>query len=97
MKDYLQDLIQHTHGLGVVELVKVVGSDKDTQITAIAEDKSVIVMGTFKNPLVDFMGTFGMPNLSKLKTILSFDEYDENSVINVTRGTSVDQIGRAHV
>mgnify|MGYP003339891924 FL=1 len=90
MKDYLQDLIQHTHGLGVVELVKVVGSDKDTQITAIAEDKSVIVMGTFKNPLVDFMGTFGMPNLSKLKTILSFDEYDENSVINVTRGTSVD-------
>lgn len=90
MKDYLQDLIQHTHGLGVVELVKITGSDKETQITAIAEDKSVVVMGSFKNPLADFVGTFGMPNLSKLKTILGFDEYDENATINVTRGTKDD-------
>ena len=67
MKDYLQDLIQHTHGLGVIELVKVVGTDKETQITAIAEDKSVIIMGSFKTPISDFIGTFGMPNLSKLK------------------------------
>lgn len=90
MKDYLQDLIQHTHGLGVIELVKIVGTDKETQITAIAEDKSVIVMGTFKNPVADFIGTFGMPNLSKLKTILGFDEYDDKATINVTRGTSID-------
>lgn len=84
MKDNLQDLIQHTFGLGVIELVKVVGTDKETQITAIAEDKSVIVSGTFKNPIIDFNGTFGMPNLSKLKTILGFDEYDDQAVINVT-------------
>jgi len=84
MKDNLQDLIQHTFGLGVIELVKVVGTDKETQISAIAEDKSVIVSGTFKNPIIDFNGTFGMPNLSKLKTILGFDEYDDQAVINVT-------------
>jgi hypothetical protein len=90
MKDYLQDLIQHTHGLGVIELVKIVGTDKETQITAIAEDKSVIVMGSFKDPISDFIGTFGMPNLSKLKTILSFDDYDEHAVINVVRGNKAD-------
>lgn len=90
MKDYLQDLIQHTHGLGVIELVKVVGTDKETQVTAIAEDKSVIVMGTFKNPIADFIGTFGMPNLSKLKTILGFDDYDENAKITVSRGNQAD-------
>lgn len=84
MKDNLQDLIQHTFGLGVIELVKIVGTDKETQISAIAEDKSVIVSGTFKNPIIDFKGTFGMPNLSKLKTILGFDEYDDQAVINVT-------------
>lgn len=84
MKDNLQDLIQHTFGLGVIELVKIVGTDKETQISAIAEDKSVIVSGTFKNPIIDFNGTFGMPNLSKLKTILGFDEYDDQAVINVT-------------
>lgn len=90
MKDYLQDLIQHTHGLGVIELVKIVGTDKETQITAIAEDKSVIVMGSFKNPIIDFDGTFGMPNLSKLKTILGFDDYDDKAVISVTRGNKDD-------
>lgn len=85
MKDYLQDLITHTHGLGVVDLIKVTGTDQETAINAIAEDKSVVVSGKFKNPSVDFVGTFGMPNLGKLKTILGFDEYDENAKITVTR------------
>lgn len=84
MKDNLQDLIQHTFGLGVVELVKVVGTDKQTNIFAIAEDKSVVVEGTFLNPNPEFIGTFGMPNLSKLKTILGFDDYDEHAKINTT-------------
>ncbi len=85
MKDNLQDLIQHTHGLGVIDLIKVVGTDQETQIAAIAEDKSVIVTGTFKTPIADFIGTFGMPNLGKLKTILGFDDYDDKATINVTR------------
>lgn len=85
MKDYLQDLIQHTHGLGDIDLVKIVGTDKETQIAAVAENKSVVIMGSFKNPVADFEGTFGMPNLGKLKTILGFDEYDEHATINVTR------------
>lgn len=85
MKDYLQDLIQHTHGLGCVDLIKVSGSATETNVTAIAEDKSVIVMGSFKNVIPDFAGVFGMPNLSKLKTILSFDDYDEHAKISVTK------------
>ena len=85
MKDNLQDLIQHTFGLGVIELVKVAGTDKQTVISAIAEDKSVIVEGTFNTPQAEFIGTFGMPNLGKLKTILGFDDYDEHAVINVAR------------
>lgn len=85
MKDNLLDLIQHTHGLGVIELIKVVGTDKETQISALSEDKSVVVMGVFNTPIADFIGTFGMPNLGKLKTILGFDDYDEHAVINVTR------------
>lgn len=85
MKDNLQDLIQYTHGLGVIELIKVVGTDKQTVVSAIAEDKSVVVEGTFNNPSADFIGTFGMPNLGKLKTILGFDDYDEHAKINVTQ------------
>jgi hypothetical protein len=84
MKDNLKDLIQHVQLEGV-DLIKVSGTDKETKVAATAEDKSVIVFGTFKNPISDFMGIFGMPNLGKLKTILSFDDYDDKSVINVTR------------
>lgn len=85
MKDYLLDLIQHTHGLGVIDLVKITGTKKTTEVAAIAEDKSVIVFGAFNTALPDFEGIFGMPNLGKLKTILGFEEYDEKAVISVSR------------
>ena len=85
MKDTLLDLISHTSGLGFIELIKVTGTDKETTINAIAENKSVIVSATFKNPHPEFMGVFGMPNLSKLKTILNFDDYDADAKINITR------------
>jgi len=84
MKDYLLDLIQHTYGLGVIELVKITGTKKSTELNAIAEDKSVIISGTFNTALPEFVGVFGMPNLGKLKTILSFDDYDDKAVISVT-------------
>jgi len=85
MKDNLQDLIQHTNGLGNVDLIKIVGTQTSTEMYAVSEDKSVLLFGNFKNPITEFEGTFGMPNLGKLKTILGFDEYDDSAIINVTR------------
>ena len=85
MKDYLKDLIDHTYGLGDIELIKVTGTATETTINAVAENKSVIVSAKFKAPIADFIGTFGMPNLGKLKTIIGFDEYDDTSIINVSR------------
>jgi len=85
MKDYLKDLIDHTLGLGTIELIKVTGTDTETAINAVAENKSVIISGIFKDPIADFIGVFRMPNLNKLKTIIGFDDYDEKSKINVIR------------
>lgn len=85
MKDYLLDLVEHTHDLGCIELVKIVGTEKDTQIRARAEDNSVVVEGEFKNPHPDFVGTFGMPNLNKLKTLLNLQEYREDAKLAVAR------------
>ena len=87
MKDTLKDLIDHTSALGFIELIKVTGTDTETTINAVAEDKSVLLSGTFKNPNPEFIGTFGMPNLGKLKTILSFDDYDADSKINMNHQT----------
>jgi hypothetical protein len=83
MKDYLQDIVQHTHGLGIIDLVKITGTDQETVIDAIAEDRSVIVQAKFKNPVPEFVGTFGMPNLGKLNTILNIPEYKENAKLSI--------------
>lgn len=83
MKDTLLDIVQYTHGLGCIELIKITGTATDTQISAVAEDKTVIINGTLKVAQPQFSGVFGLPNLNKLKTILSFSEYDETAVIRV--------------
>lgn len=83
MKDNLQDLIAHTAQLGFIDLLKVTGSSTETVFNAVAEDRTVIINGKFKVPETQFNGIFGMPNLNKLKTILSFEEYAENAVITL--------------
>ena len=82
MQDYLKDIVQHTQGLGI-ELVKITGTASETSVNSIAEDRSVILEAKFKNPVPEFVGTFGMPNLTKLKTILGIDEYREGAKLSI--------------
>jgi hypothetical protein len=84
MKDTLQNIIQYTAGLGSIDLIKITGTDASTAINAVAEDKSVIISGSLAMVDPRFNGTFGMPNLGKLKTILGFDDYDDTSKISIT-------------
>lgn len=85
MRDHLLDLVEHTYDLGCIDLVKITGTDQETAIFGIAEDRSVIVEGKFANPVADFMGVFGMPNLSKLKVLLNLGEYKEDAKLSITR------------
>lgn len=82
--DYLKDITQHTFQLGIIDVVKVTGTDADTTIDAMAEDRSVIVQAKTHNPIPDFIGQFGMPQLGKLNTILNIPEYKEDSKISIT-------------
>jgi hypothetical protein len=85
MRDHLLDLVEHTLKLGCIDLVKITGDDKSTVITGIAEDRNVVIEGTFAGPHADFVGTFGMPNLTKLNVLLNLQEYKENAKLSVTR------------
>ena len=85
MRDHLLDLVEHTHDLGVIDLVKITGTDKQTDISGVAEDRSVVVEGKFANPVADFIGNFGMPNLTKIKILLNLGEYKENAQLSLTR------------
>lgn len=85
MRDYLLDLVEHTFDLGCIDLVKIAGDDKATAITSLAENKTVVVQGQFHNVIQDFKGTFGMPNLGKLKILLNLPEYREDAVLGLNR------------
>jgi len=85
MRDHLLDLVQHTHDLGCIDLIKIIGDDATTVINGLAEDKSVVVEARFHNPVADFAGTFGMPNLTKLKILLNLQEYKENAKIALSK------------
>ena len=85
MKDHLLDLVEHTLKLGCIDLVKITGDDKSTVISGIAEDRSVVVEGAYHAPVAEFIGNFGMPNLSKLRILLGLSEYQEDAKLTITR------------
>ena len=84
MKDYLQDIVQHTHSLGIIDLVKITGTDSLTSIDAVSEERTAIVQAQFHNAVPEFVGTFGMPNLGKLNTILNIPEYKDDAKLSIT-------------
>jgi hypothetical protein len=88
MKDHLLDLVSHTYDLGCIDLVKIVGAESETTISGLAEDRSVVVEGQFAGPVAEFIGTFGMPNLSKLKILLNLQEYRENAKLSITKNNT---------
>jgi hypothetical protein len=85
MKDHLQDIVQNVHGLGNIDSAKITGTDTETVLSTISEDRSVIVQARFHNPVPEFIGTFGLPTLGKLKTILDIPEYREDATISIER------------
>ena len=85
MRDHLLDLVEHTYDLGCIDLVKITGDDKTTVIDGLAEDRSVVVQASFKQPVAEFAGTFGMPNLSKLKVLLGLEPYKQDAKISINK------------
>jgi hypothetical protein len=83
MRDYLLDIVKHTHGVGNIEAVKVVSTSEASEIEAKDDNNFVVVKAKYKQAIPGLDGTFGMPNLSKLNTILNIPEYKENANITV--------------
>jgi hypothetical protein len=95
MKDHLLDLVEHTYDLNCIDLIKITGDTETTQISGLAEDLSVVVQAQYNNPVPEFIGTFGMPNLGKLKTLLNLQEYKENAKLAITKGNTGEPDGIA--
>ena len=86
MIDILKDIVKHTHGLGFLDLVKITGNSDETAIDSMAEDRSVILQGSFHKPQAEMSGTFGMPQMGKLDIHLKCPEYKDKAKITVLSG-----------
>lgn len=87
MKAILQDIIAHTHNLGFLNIVKVTGTATETSIDSMSDDRKVVLFGKTHQPHAEMEGTFGMPQLNKLKLHLDCSEYKENAKIEVVKAT----------
>jgi hypothetical protein len=87
MKDILQDIVNHTQNLGFITAVKVTGTEEQTTINSISEDRSVIMNAETSAPYPDMIGVFGMPQLNKLKYLLDGAEYSKDAKITVVKAT----------
>lgn len=81
----LQDIVAHTNKLGFLNIVKITGTDQQTLIDSMADDRSVIMYAETAVPQLDMIGTFGMPQLEKLRYLLDGKEYQAESKIEVVK------------
>jgi hypothetical protein len=83
MKSILQDIVAHTNKLGFLNIVKITGTSDKTLIDSMADDRSVIMYAETTNPQPEMIGTYGMPQLEKLRYLVDGKEYQEDATIEV--------------
>jgi len=83
MQDLLKDIVAHTNKLGFLNIVKITGEVDKTLIDSMAEDRSVIMYAETTNPYPQLIGTFGMPQLEKLRYLVEGKEYQEDAKIDL--------------
>lgn len=78
VKDTLKDILKHTHGLGIFEMVKITGTDAETAIETTDAEKTVILKGKTVNVVPDFEdATVGLSRMSVLNGYLQYPGFDD--------------------
>ena len=68
IKDVFKDVLKHTHGLGIFEMVKITGEVDKTVVETVDADKTVIFKGETHNPVPDFVdSTVGLSRMGVLQ------------------------------
>ena len=78
LADVLTDILAHTHGLGFIEMMKIVSDSKEKKISAIDDAKTVVINGTLKSPLSELEGTVGFARMAVLQGYLKFPHFVGN-------------------
>lgn len=78
-KNVVADIVKKIGGLGFVETLRVTGTDAETKVEAIDNDKTVIIKAKTKEAQADLSGEFGIANLQLLNGLLNFASYKTDS------------------
>jgi hypothetical protein len=78
IKDVLKDVLKHTHGLDIFEMVRITGTDKETLIETVDPKKSVVFKGKLSSPAPEFVDqTVGLNRMGILSGFLNYGEFTD--------------------
>jgi len=95
IKDVFKDVLKHTHGLGIFEMVKITGEVDKTVVETVDADKTVIFKGETHNPVPDFVdSTVGLSRMGVLQGYLQYPGFDDEdaTVKVVTQDRNGDEV-----
>lgn len=87
--DALKDIVKHTHSLGFIEMVKVIGTATDMKIETMDADKSVIIYGSMYQPVAGLESTVGLSRLAVLKGYIGMHEGSTVTIATDARNPNV--------
>lgn len=85
MLDQFKDIVKHTHSLGFIEMVKVIGSATAAKIEAIDADKTVVIYADMYQPIKDIETTVGLSRLAQLKGFIDLHDKSVVSIVSEMR------------
>ena len=83
--DTLKDIVKHTHSLGFIEMVKVIGTATDLKIETKDADNTVIIYGSMYQPEPGIESTIGLSRLAILKGYIGMHETSAVTIVSETR------------
>lgn len=86
--DALKDIVKHTQSLGIIDMVKVIGTDKELKIETKDADNTVIIYGSMYQPVAGIESTVGLSRLAVLKGYIGMHEGSDVSIVTETRNNS---------
>ena len=87
--DVLKDIVKHTHSLGFIEMVKVIGSTTDLKIETKDADNTVIIYGNMYQPEPGIDSTIGLSRLAILKGYIGMHSESNVNIVTETRNSAI--------
>lgn len=93
VKDFFKDVLAHTHDLGIYEMVKITGTDSQTQVETVDDQRTVILKGKVHKPVTEFVDqTLGLSRMGVLNGFLTLFRDDSDKVTVTTQERNGDSV-----